>query len=271
MSLLQKQNYKQKSIIFAKQTKKTMLSKAKIKFIRSLSHKKERYEQSLFIAEGNKMVADTLASFKCRLLVATKEWISNHDTSTCHEVIEATPQEIEKASLMQTPQDVIAIYEMPRYTLTPDMIDGKLLLALDCVQDPGNLGTIIRIADWYGIETILCSEGCVDLYNPKTIQASMGAMARVKLIYLNLTSTLKTINKPIYGTFLDGESIYTKHLSNDAIIVMGNEGNGISKEVESLVTEKILLPPYPQGREKVESLNVAVATAITCAQFRRGE
>ena len=269
LTLLCRQIYKQKSIIFAKANKKTMLSKAKIKFIRSLSQKKERYEQRLFIAEGNKLVNDTLPFFKCRLLIATDKWLSQHDTSTCNEVIEATPDEIIKASLMQSPQDVIALYEMPQYSITPETLKDKLVLALDCVQDPGNLGTIVRIADWYGIDTILCSEGCADIYNPKTIQATMGALARVKIAYVNLAETLKNINKPIYGTFLDGENIYKTSLSNDAVIVMGNEGNGISKEIEAIVTHKILLPPYPANSETVESLNVAVATAITCAEFRR--
>ena len=136
-----------------------MLSKAKIKFIRSLSQKKERYEQCLFIAEGNKLVSDTLASFKCRLLVATSQWLSQHNTEHCQEVIEVTREEIDKASLMQSPQDVIAVYEMPRNIVTSSSLQDKLVLALDCVQDPGNLGTIVRIADWYGIDTILCSEG----------------------------------------------------------------------------------------------------------------
>ena len=246
-----------------------MLSKAKIKFIRSLSQKKERYEQGLFIAEGNKLVSDTLMSFKCRLLVATTQWLSQHNTTQCQEVIEATHEEIEKASLMQSPQDVIAVYEMPDNKVYHSTLQDKLVLALDCVQDPGNLGTIVRIADWYGIDTILCSEGCADIYNPKTIQATMGALARVKVVYVNLRETLETINKPIYGTFLDGENIYKTSISNDAVIVMGNEGNGISKEIESIVTHKILLPPYPANSETVESLNVAVATAITCAEFRR--
>lgn len=252
-----------------KQTKKTMLSKAKIKFIRTLSQKKERYEQKLFIAEGDKLVGDTLSLFNCKLLVATPEWLQTHNTTSCNEVIEATHEEIAKASLMQSPQNVIAVYEMPQNTIAPDELKGKLILALDCIQDPGNLGTIVRIADWYGIDTILCSEGCADIYNPKTIQATMGALARVKVVYVNLADTLSNINKPIYGTFLDGDNIYDTSLTNDAVIVMGNEGNGISKEIEELVTKKILLPPYPMGREKVESLNVAVATAITCAEFRR--
>lgn len=246
-----------------------MLSKAKIKFIRSLSQKKERYEQGLFIAEGDKLVGDTLALFKCRLMVATPEWLNTHNISQCKEVVEATHDEIAKASLMQSPQNVIAVYEMPQNTIDHKELNGKLVLALDCVQNPGNLGTIVRIADWYGIDTILCSEGCADIYNPKTIQATMGALARVKVVYVNLAETLANINKPIYGTFLDGENIYGTTITNDAIIVMGNEGNGISKEIEQLVTKKILLPPYPMGREKVESLNVAVATAITCAEFRR--
>ena len=246
-----------------------MLSKAKIKFIRSLSQKKERYEQGLFIAEGDKLVGDTLSLFKCKLLVATPEWINAHDTTLCGEVIEATREDIAKASLMQSPQNVIAVYEMPKATVSSEELQDKLVLALDCVQDPGNLGTIVRIADWYGIDTILCSEGCADIYNPKTIQATMGSLARVKVVYVNLVETLKSINKAIYGTFLDGENIYNTTITNNAVIVMGNEGNGISKEIEAIVSHKILLPSYPANSETVESLNVAVATAITCAEFRR--
>ena len=145
-------------------------------------------------------------------------------------------------------------------------------MALDDVQDPGNLGTIIRIADWFGIEHIFCSSGTADVYNPKTIQATMGAIARVKLHYCNLPDFLKSAsqkNTPIFGTFLDGENIYTQELPANGIIIMGNEGNGISKQIAEMVTHRILIPNYPQGCETSESLNVAVATAIVCAEFRR--
>ena len=149
------------------------------------------------------------------------------------------------------------------------MLSRQLVLALDTVQDPGNLGTIVRIADWYGIEDILCSPLCADLYNPKVVQATMGALARVRVHYVDLVEFLPRIGTPIYGTFLDGQDIYGQSLTPTGIIVMGNEGNGISPEVRKLVTHSLFLPSYPPGRITSESLNVAIATAVVCAEFRR--
>ena len=146
---------------------------------------------------------------------------------------------------------------------------GKLTLALDGVQDPGNLGTIVRIADWFGIEDILCSMDTADIYNPKAIQATMGAIARVRLHYVDLPDMLSQTSLPIYGTFLDGENLYDKQLSPEGIIVMGNEGKGITKEVGEKVSERLFIPSYPAQRETSESLNVAIATSIVCAEFRR--
>ncbi|MEG2164395.1 MAG: RNA methyltransferase [Bacteroidales bacterium] len=246
-----------------------MLSKAKIKFIRSLDQKKERLLSGLFLAEGNKLVFDTLPFFKCRLLVATKGWLAANPDAVSSEIVEATPCEIATASLLQSPQDVIAVYEMPQYTIDPQQLKGELVLALDGVQDPGNMGTIIRTADWYGINTVLCSVGCADIYNPKTVQSTMGALARVRVVYVSLSDVLPQIGKPVLGTFLDGENIYSAELDNDVVIVMGNEGRGISDEIAALVTRKIFIPPFPVSGGRVESLNVAVATAVTCAEFRR--
>ena len=179
---------------------------------------------------------------------------------------------LSRASLLKTPQEVLAVFEQPHYEFDTNVTDQSLCLALDDVQDPGNLGTIIRIADWFGIEHIFCSSGTADVYNPKTIQATMGAIVRVKLHYCNLPDFLKSAsqkNTPIFGTFLDGENIYTQELPANGIIIMGNEGNGISKQIAEMVTHRILIPNYPQGCETSESLNVAVATAIVCAEFRR--
>ncbi|WP_349939365.1 RNA methyltransferase, partial [Bacteroides cellulosilyticus] len=143
-------------------------------------------------------------------------------------------------------------------------------LALDDVQDPGNLGTIIRLADWFGIEHIFCSPNTVDVYNPKTVQATMGGIARVKLHYTSLPDLIQSLKDiPVYGTFLDGENMYTQKLSSNGLIVMGNEGNGIGKEVEQLINRKLYIPNYPAERETSESLNVAIATAVVCAEFRR--
>ena len=154
--------------------------------------------------------------------------------------------------------------------MQPEVVSESLCLALDDIQDPGNLGTIIRLADWFGIEHIFCSQGTVDVYNPKTIQATMGALARVKLHYCNLPSMIAELgNVPVYGTFLDGDNMYEKKLTNYGLIVMGNEGNGVSQEVAELVNERLYIPNYPLQRETSESLNVAVATAVVCAEFRR--
>lgn len=246
-----------------------MLSKNKIKFIQSLDRKRVRTECGCFLAEGNKLVEDTLPAFTCRLLVATAWWLQKHPGVRAGEILECSPDEIARASLMRSPQDVLAVYEMPRHDLQADVLSRQLVLALDTVQDPGNLGTIVRIADWYGIEDILCSPLCADLYNPKVVQATMGALARVRVHYVDLVEFLPRIGTPIYGTFLDGQDIYGQSLTPTGIIVMGNEGNGISPEVRKLVTHSLFLPSYPPGRITSESLNVAIATAVVCAEFRR--
>lgn len=247
-----------------------MLSKNKIKYIRSLELKKNRKEEKAFVAEGHKLVGDLLGHFPCRLLIATRAWLERNPGADATEIIEVTQEELTRASLQKTPQEVLAIFGQPTYEMQPEVISDHLCLALDDVQDPGNLGTIIRLADWFGIEHIFCSQGTVDVYNPKTIQATMGALARVKLHYCHLPSLIASLQDvPVYGTFLDGENMYGKALSAHGLIVMGNEGNGIGEEVAKLVNERLYIPNYPPQRETSESLNVAVATAIICAEFRR--
>ena len=247
-----------------------MLSKNKIKYIRSLELKKNRKEERAFVAEGHKLVGDLLGHFSCRLLVATRSWMDVHPQVGADEVIEVTQEELTRASLQKTPQDVLAIFEQPDYPMNPEVISQSLCLALDDVQDPGNLGTIIRVADWFGIEHIFCSLGTVDVYNPKTIQATMGALARVKLHYCNLPSLIASLGDvPVYGTFLDGKNIYGEDLSTYGLIVMGNEGKGVSQEVADMVNKRLYIPNYPPQRETSESLNVAMATGIVCAEFRR--
>lgn len=247
-----------------------MLSKNKIKYIRSLELKKNRKEERAFVAEGHKLVGDLLGHFTCRLLVAVRPWLDAHPRAEADEIIEVTQEELTRASLQKTPQDVLAIFAQPDYPMDASVVSRSLCLALDDVQDPGNLGTIIRVADWFGIEHIFCSQGTADVYNPKTIQATMGALARVKLHYCHLPSLIASLKEvPVYGTFLDGENMYGKPLSEHGLIVMGNEGNGISEEVAKLVNERLYIPNYPPQRETSESLNVAVATAIICAEFRR--
>lgn len=247
-----------------------MLSKNKIKFIRSLEMKKNRKENGVFLAEGNKLVSELSAHFKCKLLVATSQWLDSNRNINADETIAVEKEELSRASLLKTPQDVLAVFEMPRYEASDDDPKKELCLALDDIQDPGNLGTIIRIADWFGIKNIYCSHGTADAFSPKTVQATMGALARVKIHYCDIKALISGLDDvPIFGTFLDGNNIYESELSANGLIVMGNEGNGISKEVSALINRRILIPNYPQGNETTDSLNVAIATAIVCSEFRR--
>ncbi|MDR0682264.1 MAG: RNA methyltransferase [Dysgonamonadaceae bacterium] len=247
-----------------------MLSKNKIKFIKSLEKKKQRLETGLFLAEGNKLVADLLKSFECELLIAQASWMAMQGDLTVKELIVADEKEIEKASLLKNPQDVIAVFVQPHVRLEKNLLEKELSLVLDGIQDPGNFGTIIRLADWFGIKTIICSPDTADVYNPKTVQASMGSIARVNIFYEFLPEWLDELKAfPVYGTFLDGQNIYQEKLSDSGLIIMGNEGNGIRSEVEKRINNRLYIPNFPQGIASTESLNVAVATAITCAEFRR--
>lgn len=250
-----------------------MLSKNQIKFIQSLARKKGRVESGCFLAEGNKLVEDTLHAFECRMLVATPQWWEQHAHAQADVKIEASRDELLRVSQLTTPQDVLAVYVMPQRSLDIEQLHDQLSLVLDTVQDPGNLGTIIRIADWMGIRHIICSPETADVYNPKVVQATMGALARVVLHYTPLVPFMEQIkdSMPVYGTYLDGENIYRKTLSTHGLIVMGNEGNGISSALEPYISQRLYIPNYPQGAVTSESLNVAVATAITCAEFRRRE
>lgn len=244
-----------------------MISKNQIKYVHQLELKKFRKQEGLFIAEGHKVVGDLLkAGFTPRQLFATFDWLASNQMAAA---IEVTPDELTRLSLLQHPQQVLALFPIPETSaISPD--SSALSLLLDNVQDPGNLGTIIRIADWFGISTIYCSEGTVDAWNPKVIQATMGSIARIQIVYTNPIQLFDSLpaDFPIYGTFLDGENIYTQSLSQHGIIVMGNEGNGISDTVRARVTHKLLIPDFHQG-DTADSLNVGVATAITCSEFRR--
>ena len=249
-----------------------MLSKALQKRISALDNKKQRKESGLFVAEGSKTVLDLIAAgLKTDRLIATAEWLNEHALQPGTDVVEVSNEEMRRISFQQAPQGVMGIFHQPKHLIDISAPQQRLCLALDNVQDPGNLGTIIRIADWFGIEDIFCSIGTADIYNPKTIQATMGAVARVKVHYVDLPSFIASINgkAPIYGTFLDGDNIYSKKLEYNGLIIMGNEGNGISKECGEHVTERLFIPNYPVGRETSESLNVSVATAIICSEFRR--
>ncbi len=248
-----------------------MIPKNKIKLINNLSQKKFRDKTGFFIAEGTKLVLDLAQAFCCSLLVATVDWLNEHPYFKTNEIIEVKAEEFIKISNQKTPQGVLAVFEKPVYNWNTQELRNKLSLVLDDVQDPGNLGTIIRIADWFGIFDIFCSERSADAFNPKTVQASMGSLARVRVHVVNLAEFLQSCPSElsIYGTFMNGENIYSKTLTQQGIIIMGNEGNGISDEIEKLVTERLLIPSYPLGNSTAESLNVSVATALVCAEFRR--
>lgn len=251
-----------------------MISQGKIKLIHSLCSKKGRDKEAAFVAEGPKVVGDLMAVMRPRLLVATEEWLQKNAVEDVETIIVAN-EELRKVSFLQHPQQVLAVFPLPAESDSKsfDSLSYNLCLALDGVQDPGNLGTIIRIADWFGIDTIFCSHDTADAYNPKVVQATMGSIARVKVHYVDIVQLINglPIDYPVYGTLLDGKNIYQEQLSSDGLIVMGNEGNGISQSVRRLVNRRLLIPHYAKGRETAESLNVAIATAITCAEFRRRE
>lgn len=248
-----------------------MISKARIKWIKSLDVRKYRLQHNVFVAEGPKLVGELLPYSIPVYLAATKSWLNEnkHLISSIKEVDEVSQEELERASLLRTPQSVLAVFPIPQRQLDLQSMQDELVIALDNVQDPGNLGTILRIADWFGIHKVLCSEGTADVYNPKCVQSCMGALARVEVHYCNLPEVLKEAKMPVFGTFLDGVDIYEEELSSTGIIVMGNEGNGIGEEVSKLITRRLYVPNFPKGSLTTESLNVAVATGIVCAEFRR--
>ena len=213
---------------------------------------------------------DTPSVFECDLILATPSWIVSHAHESLSKIQEVDEQEMSKVSQLVTPPDVLAVYRIPEYHLNIETLKKELVLALDTVQDPGNLGTIVRLADWFGIRHIVCSPDTADLYNPKVVQATMGALARVKVYYRSLPDFLSQVDSSVvYGTFLDGEDIYHTSLTKSGVIVMGNEGNGISVKLEPYIGKRLYIPNYPVGQPTSESLNVAVAAAITCAEFRR--
>ena len=255
-----------------------MLSKAKIRLIRSLEQKKYRDRHRLFVAEGEKTVHEMLlSSLTVECVLAKKTWLEQIPVNVLaksKEISEINDKELSQISFLKTPNHVMALVRIPQYPFDMTELSGDLSLYLDHVQDPGNVGTIIRLADWFGIRHVLCSEGCADPFNPKTVQSTMGSVIRVKTHPIDETF-FRELEKhqpdfPVYGTFLNGESIYSAPLSAKAVIVMGNESKGISKEVAQFVSRRLMIPSYPPAGEPTsESLNVATAAAIVCAEFRR--
>ena len=253
-----------------------MISKNKIKYLKSLEMKKHRQAESVFVAEGPKIVGDLLnAGFEPTYLAVVEcsdfaSRLKNFDLNGV-QIDFVTADDLRKVSSLEAPQQVLAVLKQPVWQLDSNIASKELCLALDEVQNPGNLGTIIRLAAWFGIEHLFCSKGCADVYNSKTVQATMGGLAHVKVHYVDLVEMIGNLpdGTPVYGTFLDGDNLYGKQLEQRGLIVMGNEGRGVSKDMENLVTEKLFIPNYPAERESTESLNVAIATAIVCAEFRR--
>ena len=240
-----------------------MVSKNQIKLITSLQQKKYRKQEQLFFAEGVKVVQELLHSnFELQDLFTTKQDFLTVPKNKVHAISEA---ELKKISALTTPNSCLAVFKIPK---AKEMVEKGLIVALDDVRDPGNLGTIIRLCDWFGIETLFCSEESVDIYNPKVVQATMGSISRVNVVYGNLETFLSQTKLPVFGTFMDGNNIYQEELPKEGIIIMGNEANGISTSVEKLVSERIAIPRFG-NLQVTESLNVATATAIILSEFKR--
>lgn len=253
-----------------------MLTRNEIKEIRSLGRKRERDEMGLFLAEGPKVVGDLLGKFPCRLLVYTdafsEEFGSSLSSAYAEDARQVTQKELERASLLQSPQGVLALFEKPvAEKVDATLPSRELCIALDGVQDPGNVGTIVRIADWFGIRHVFCSPDTADVFAPKVVQATMGAIGRVKAHYLPLPQFLQEVGKRalVMGTFLDGANIYSTQLPATGVLLMGSEGHGISEACARMVSQRLLIPAAPHEADGSESLNVAVATSICVSELRR--
>lgn len=251
-----------------------MIGKNKIKQVKSLAQKKYRLKEQSFLAEGDKIVLEVLKSdIQVKELFASPEFISNHHKllNRVNRVNESTLEEIKKASLLKQPQNSLAICQLPDQPLLPVQPKG-IFLYLDGVQDPGNLGTIIRTCDWFGMPYLFCSPDTADVYNPKVIQATMGSFLRVKTIYAPFHSLIPWLQKAeiqVYGTFIEGKPVYTEQLTDNALIVLGNEGRGIRAEVAEQVSQKLNIPLFGPEGNSAESLNVSVTAGIICNEFRR--
>ena len=240
-----------------------MVSKNQIKLITSLQQKKYRVVHQLFFAEGIKVIQELVESnFELVHLYTTQndfDEVSNLKKTIIHE------SDLKKISALTTPNSCLALFKIPA---EKKIIESGLIIALDSIRDPGNLGTILRLCDWFGIDQLICSKDAVDIYNPKVVQATMGSIARVNVNYIDLEAFLKETKLPVFGTFMDGENIYKLDLPQGGIIIMGNEANGISPELELLVKNRLTIPRFGP-LQKTESLNVATATAIILSEFRR--
>ncbi|MFV0592889.1 MAG: TrmH family RNA methyltransferase [Draconibacterium sp.] len=252
-----------------------MISKSKIKQLASLALKKYRKKEDLFLVEGDKMVLELAGSpIKVTELFITEEFERKvrHHKLTAETITIVDKNELRQISLLKTPQNSLAVCRIPVVKPVPEILEENLTVYLDGIQDPGNLGTILRICDWFGIKNIFCSPATVDPFNPKVIQASMGSFARVSMTECSFESfkrVAQSSNATIYGAFMEGANIYTQDLAQKSVLVMGNEGNGISDKIKDAVDKKISIPNFSGSSQKAESLNVAVATAILCSEFKR--
>ena len=246
------------------------LTNALRRAVASLDSARGRREEGMFKAEGTKCVADTIGSFRLRHLIATRQWADTHASTPLAGRITClcAPRDLERMSSLKTPQGVIAVYDIPDNGV-PHLVAGEPAIALDTIQDPGNLGTIIRVADWFGIRTIIASPDTADCFSPKVVQATMGGIARVKVHYTPLPEFLAGCGRPVTGTFLNGENIMAAEMPEDTVLVVGSEGTGSSQAVERLVSRRVTIPSYPPGEPTSESLNAAVAAAISVAFLRR--
>ncbi|WP_455000221.1 TrmH family RNA methyltransferase [Capnocytophaga leadbetteri] len=237
-----------------------MLSKNQVKLIQKLHHKKYRNELNLFIVEGKKSINEFLqAGYTPQLLIATEAFTTSVPQ---HLITPVSKDELRKVSTLQNPDEGLAVFQQPKHK---GILQEGVIVALDNVQDPGNLGTIIRLCDWFGVETLLCNTQTVDCYNPKVVQASMGSLTRVAVHYLDLAAFLTTTALPVYTMDLEGENLYTATFPKDCILILGNEANGISSEVRALSNEVITIPHFSK-HQRTESLNVAMAGAIILSE-----
>lgn len=244
-----------------------MLSKSNIKRITGLHQKKYRKQEGVFVAEGIKVIQELLdSSFELEMIYGVEHTPLNIPSKNKNAFQQVTVAELKKISFLKTPQTALALFKIPHQEEDPHT---GITVLLDDVRDPGNLGTIIRLCDWFGVTRLVCSTQTVDCYNPKVVQATMGSLSRIHISYVDITTYLKEEQRPIYGTFMEGDTIYTATLPEEAVIIMGNEANGISDMVAQFVTRKIAIPRFG-SLQKTESLNVATATAICLSEFKRG-
>jgi TrmH family RNA methyltransferase len=248
-----------------------MLSKNKIKFIRSLHHKKNRQHEKNYLAEGEKIVGELLASGHEPLLLAAEEaWLTTHKLPSSCEHYTCSEKELKAAGTLHTPNAVLAVFPIPEAETDINTLQNQTCLLLDKINDPGNLGTIIRCADWFGMPNIICSDKSTDAWGPKAVQASMGSIARVEVFYAGLKELLSgAVNVPVYGAYMQGHDIGRSQMENPCWLLFGSESHGISRELEVFINKKLSIPSHHTGPHRAESLNMAMSAAIACHEFRR--